>query len=198
MHQDQRQNYRTVAEAVDEEAISFTDRGNHNARQRWSNQPGPIHHRRVERDRVPKILFVLYHLHKERLPSRHIECVNQPLQYTQRDDLVDRNQLRQRQPCQRQRLQPSQSLSPYKQPSAVHPFNQNARERRKHEGQDLPGKSHHPEQHRRVRQPPHQPARRQPRHPRANQRDTLPGNKQFEVAVLQRPPGMRESARLPC
>ncbi len=86
----------------------------------------------------------------------------------------------------------SGGLGPDQQAAAMEPLDPDAGERPQKKSDDLPGEADHAEQQRRVGQAVDQPARGQPRHPGADQRDALPGEVEPEVAVPQCPPGMRE------
>ncbi len=195
LHQHQRQDHRQVADAVDGEAVPLPNRPDHQPRQRRPHQPRQIDHRGVQRNRVLQILLVVDHLHQERLPSRHIEGIDHPLKDAQRQNLVDRDHLRQRQRRQPQRLHRRQHLRPDQQVAPVQPIHQHPGKRRQHKGGNLPGEADQSQHQRRARQPIDQPARRHPCHPRANQRYALTREEEPEVTVPQSAPGVRESAR---
>ena len=78
---------------------------------------------------------------------------------------------------------------------AVEPVDPNPGERRKEKRRNLAREAHRAQQQRRIRQPVHQPRRGDARHPRADERDRLPAEKQPEVAMPQRAPRMRCAAQ---
>ena len=86
MHHEQRRDYGQVADSIDEETPSFTDRCDHNTRDSRADQSRAIHHRGVDGDGITEVVAVFDHLHQEGLARRHVEGVYQALQNGESDD----------------------------------------------------------------------------------------------------------------
>jgi hypothetical protein len=190
-HREQRPDHRQVAHPVDQEAVRLAYACDHHPRDRRPDQPRPVHHRRVQRDRISQILAVLDHIHQERLPRRHVERVDQPLKQREPENPPDVDRPRERESAHRERLHHREDLRDHQHAMAVPAVDPDARHRRQKKRRDLTGEPRDPEQHRRPRKPVDQPARRDPAHPGPDERDALPGEEQSVIARSQRP--QRES-----
>lgn len=130
MHSQQRGNHRHVADPIDQKAEPFAHRRDDDPRNRRPDQPRPIHHRRIQRNRVRQVRAVVHHLDHERLPRRHIEGIDHALKKHQRDHVPNLNHARERQRRQRQRLHHRKRLRRHQRfvpVPAIHPY---ARQRR--------------------------------------------------------------------
>ena len=101
-HQQQRCDHREVANSIDQETPAFAESSNHYSRNRWSDEPRAICHRRIDRDRVAQVAPVFDHLHQKRLPPRHVEGIDQSLKGGESNDLPQVDHVRQRKRGQRQ------------------------------------------------------------------------------------------------
>ena len=177
LHQGQRCDHREVAKAIDQKAIAFSEAGYHQASQRRAHQPRHVDHGRVKSNGVAEVLPVLNHLHHKGLAPRHIEGVNQALKCAEGEDFPNRHQLRERQCSQQKRLHGSQSLGPEQHISAVEPVDPHPGEGGHDESRDLPYETDHTQQKRRTGEPVDEPAGGYPRHPGADEGDTLSAEK---------------------
>src|SRR5207248_3009961 len=100
---------------------------------------------------------------------------------------------RQRENGERERLECGERLRPNKNAMSVPPVDEHAREWRQNERRDLSPESHNPKKKRRVGKTVDEPARRDPRDPRTNQRNALAAEEETIVAVRQRAGQARSS-----
>jgi hypothetical protein len=128
-HPEQRDDDGDVADAVDQEAPSFAGGRDQDASYGWSDQPCDIHHRRVERDRVPQVLPVLDHGEQERLAAGHVERIDNALDDAEGDDPVNRDGAGERQHGKRERLEHRHGLRHDEQAMTIPPVDVNARHR---------------------------------------------------------------------
>jgi len=83
-HQQQRCDDRKVADAVEEKTPALAEGRDHKTGNRWSNEPRAVGHRRVDGYGVAQVVAIYsravgHHLNQERLPSRHVEGVDDSL-----------------------------------------------------------------------------------------------------------------------
>ena len=112
---------------------------------------------------------VFHHADHERLPARHVECVDNPLHRAEREDFRDVDTMRKREPGERQRLRHGQSLRPHQHLAAVNAIDNHARQGRKQKGGNLAGEADGPQQQRRPGQAIDEPRRGHARHPGTDQ-----------------------------
>ena len=136
-HDEQRRDHREIADAVDEEAPALADRGDHQTGDRRTDQARAVVHRRVDRDGVAEIIAIVHHLHEKRLPAGHVERVDQPLQRAERDDFPERDQMREGQRRERERLDRASRLRPHQQLPAIEALDPDARDRPERERDNL-------------------------------------------------------------
>ena len=93
--------------------------------------------------------------------------------------------MRKRQRRQRKRQNHRRRLRPDHPQMPVVPVADVAADRRQHQNRNLIRKSEDAQQRRRIRQLVHEPKLRGRLHPRPNQRDQLPRNKQLKISMSQ-------------
>ena len=124
----------------------------------------------------------------------HVERIDQALQSGESDDFPERDDMRQRERGQGERLDGSSGLCPHQQLAAIEALDPDARKWSQRKRNNLPREAHDAKQQRRMGQAIDQPAGRQPRHPGADHGDALAEEEELEVAVSQRSPGVRHRA----
>jgi hypothetical protein len=140
-HHHERRDHGEEADAVDQEAPALTESGDDEPGERWSDEPGTIRHRGIDRDGVAEIVAVVHHLHKEGLAGRHIEGVDKPLQHTECDDLANRDAMAEGECGHGQRLDRCSSLRPEQQTPAAEPLHPHGGKGAKQERDNLSGKA---------------------------------------------------------
>ena len=132
---------------------------------------------------LPRSLPVFDHLHQEGLPAGHVKGVDQTLKGAQDQDLPNRDSFGERQPSQQQGLHGGQGLGPEQHLPAIQAVDPYAGERGQQEGGDLSHEADQAQQQGGASQPVDQPTGGDPRHPGADEGNTLSAEEQPEVAV---------------
>ena len=96
-HKQQAHNHRQITQAIDEKAPTFADGGYDDARNRRTNDPGAVHHRRIQCNGVDEILTTDHFRHKG-LPHWNVESINDTQQRRKNHDVPDLTSIRK---CQR-------------------------------------------------------------------------------------------------
>ena len=118
------------------------------ARERWADKAGHVDHGRVEGDGVAEVIFVFDHLDEEGLAAGHIEGVDNSLEGAERDDLVDGDDLCERECGHGERLNARENLCPDEKVAAVDAVDEDSGKGSEEEGGDLSGKAYDTEQER--------------------------------------------------
>ena len=198
VHHEERDDDGDVAEAVDGEAVALADGCDDDAGDGGADEASHVDHGGVEGDGVREVAFVFDHLDEEGLAAGHVEGVDEALQGTEGDDLVDGDDL-----CEGERghgkgLNAGEDLGPDEELAAVHAVDDDAGEGREEEGGDLAGEADGAEEKRGAGETVDEPAGGDAGHPGADEGDALAGEEEAEVAMAQGSPGMGEAARSRC
>src|SRR5579863_1405389 len=109
-HRKKRRNDCEITEAIDQETITFAERGDYDSGNGGPEKSSHIHHGRVQRNSVAQVSAVFNHLNDEGLASRHIESIDDALSQPQPNDFANGNDSGQSQSGQREGLQHRENL----------------------------------------------------------------------------------------
>ena len=119
------------------------------------------------------------------MAAGHVECVDDALHGTEREDFGDGDAVREREPGKGERLQHGQGLRPDQNFAAVDAINEDAGERSEEKGWNLAGEADGAQQERGFGEPVDKPGRGDARHPGADEGDALAAEEEPEVAMAQ-------------
>ena len=128
---------------------------------------------------------IVDHRDDERLAGGRFEGADDALRQLQQQDLPDGDDAGERQHREHRRLDERQHLGPQQDALPAPAIHEDAGDRPEKQHGDLRAEAHQPEQECRIGEPVDQPARRQPRDPRPDERDALTGEKQPVVPVAK-------------
>ena len=171
IHEHQRRDDGDVADAVDQEAITFTrftpDR-NDRTRNGWPDETCAVHHRGVQCDGVGKVGSILEHFNDESLTGGNVECIHDALKHGQSQDVPDVHVPAENQASQGKRLEHGQNLRHFQNRSAIPPVHPDSRKWGQQQSGYLSGETDHAEQQCGICQAIDEPARSDLSHPRAD------------------------------
>jgi hypothetical protein len=200
-HHEQGEHDGDVAEAVDGEAVAFAHGCDDDACDGGADEAGHIDDGGVEGDGVGEVLFVRLacvggdHLDEEGLAAGHVEGVDETLEGTEGDDLVDGDDLGEGKPGHRERLDTREDLGPDEQLAAVDAVDEDTGEGCEEEGWNLSGEADQSEEKRGAGEAVDEPTGGDARHPGADKRDALAGEEEAEVTVAKGAPGVGVATR---
>ena len=174
-----------VAETIRQEAPALTHERDDGAGDRGPDEPCAVDHGRVERDGVRQIA-ALDELDDERLAGGDVEGVGDAEQRRKREDVPDADDAAKRECGEPERQHHHRALRRDENAAPVQPIGQDTAKRGEQEHRNLAREADEPEQQRRSRQAIDEPGLRDHLHPRADERDELPGDEEPVVAGPQR------------
>ena len=136
----------------------------------------------MQRDRVRQVFPVLDQFQQECLSRGRLEGVDDSEEQGKGDHVRHLDQAEKGQHSQRQRLQKRERLDDHQQVPAVHPIGPHAGDRRQEQHWQLLRSGRYAEEQGGAGQPVNQPAHRHRLHPGPEERETLPGVEDAEVA----------------
>src|SRR5580693_8905334 len=110
-HRKQRSNDSEITEAIDQETITFAERGDYDSSNGGPEKSSHVYHGRIQCNGVAQVSAVFNHLNDEGLASRHIEGIDDALSQPQPNDFANSNDSGQSQTGQGQGLQHGENLS---------------------------------------------------------------------------------------
>ena len=192
-HQHEREDDGDVADAVDEETPALTADSDQHSGKRRTDESRHVNHGRIDGDGVLQVALVFDHLDHERLAAGHVEGIDAALHHAERKQHGNVDEMRKCEGSKCERLHHGEGLRPDQNLAAVETVDPDTRKRRKNEGGNLSGEADCTQQQSRAGEAVDKPARRDARHPGADERDGLATEKETEVAGAQGAPSVREA-----
>src|ERR1017187_965073 len=139
----------------------------------------------MQRDGVAWILFVLDHLDEKSLATGHIESVNETLKGAEADEFRNIDMAGESEYGERERLQHREILSDNQDATTIEAVNPYACERSDEKSGNLSREGDDAEKQRRPGEFVNEPTGGDARHPGADERNALSGEKQAVIAMTQ-------------
>ena len=186
-HGKQRCNDSEITEAIDQETVTFAERGDYDSGDGGPEKSSHIHHGRIQRNGVAQVSAILNHLNDEGLASRHVEGIDDALSQPQPDYFADGNDSGQSESGQCEGLQHRENLSYHEGLMAVPAIHPHTGEWPQKKTWYPRCEAHDAQKPRRAGYSIDEPTRGDLRHPSADERYRLAGEEQAIVPRAQRP-----------